>query len=108
LGTNLVASLFGLLMSLVGTFFVGCFAAYLWDNRYNRWTRFFVLVTLVGLASNAKITHQFSSRYVFVFLPFMLLSLAPALRLTWHLPVRVAAGACASLISVASYLRYPT
>jgi hypothetical protein len=59
---------------------------------------------LIGLASNVKITHQFSSRYVFVFLPLLLLSLAGSVRLTWHFPIRVVAGAFISLLSLSSYL----
>ncbi|HEY2754411.1 MAG TPA: hypothetical protein VGJ01_01560 [Pseudolabrys sp.] len=58
---------------------------------------------MLGIISNAKITHQFSSRYVFVFLPFLLLAAAPAVRSTWHQPVRLAIGAGISLGALVSY-----
>jgi hypothetical protein len=103
-GAALVASFFGWAVSLVATYFVCCFSIYLWSSGDNRTVYFLGLAALVGFISSIKITHQFNSRYVFVFLPLLLLSLAPKLRLTWHLPVRVAAGACISLISAASYL----
>jgi hypothetical protein len=73
------------------------------DNR----PVFIVGIGLVfGLLSNVKITHQFSSRYVFVFTPLLILSLAPALRPTWHLPLRIAVGAAIGLISAVSYLSF--
>jgi hypothetical protein len=102
-GAILVADFFGWVVSLIATYFLVCFLSYLWCDRNNGMILLFGAVALIGLASNAKITHQFSSRYVFVFLPFLLLSLAPAMRVTWHLPVRVAIGAGISLMSISSY-----
>lgn len=103
-GATMIATFFGIGIALVATYFLGCFLVYLWINRGNKMICFFGLAALTGFISNVKITHQFSSRYVFVFVPLLLLSLAPALRLNWHLPLRVASGACISLISIASYL----
>jgi hypothetical protein len=99
---------FGFVLSWLSTYFVGCFIVYLWNQRSTRSILFLGLSALVGFASNMKITHQFSSRYVFVFLPLLLLSLAPAIRSTWHLPIRVAFGACIGLASIGSYLLLPT
>jgi hypothetical protein len=76
---------------------------YLWSNRADRMLVFFGLAALAGFASNVKITFQFSSRYDFVFLPLLLLSVSPAMRLTWHLPIRLAVGAAAGLLSLFSY-----
>ncbi|MBI1205364.1 MAG: hypothetical protein GC182_22910 [Rhodopseudomonas sp.] len=70
-----------------------------WDDRFGR---FAGLVTLAGALSNANI-HQFSSRYIFVFLPFMLINLARSVTVNWHLPIRLAAGSLAGLASLASY-----
>ncbi len=103
-GAAVFATFFGLVISFIATYFVGCMGHHLWRNRDNRMTIFLGVTALAGFASNAKVTHLFSSRYVFVFLPLLLLSLAPAMRLTWHLPIRVAVGAVVGLISVSLYL----
>jgi len=65
--------------------------------------RFSTSVALLGLLSNAKITHQFSSRYVFVFIPFLLLALAYDVRPTGQLPARLAVGGLLSAMSLAGY-----
>lgn len=83
--------------------FIGCFALHIWRERANWLTRFAGSTALLGILSNARITHQFSSRYVFVFLPFIVLALAPAVRMSWHQPLRLAIGACISLGALASY-----
>lgn len=70
-----------------------------WNDRFGR---FAGLVTIAGALSNANI-HQFSSRYIFVFLPFVLINLARSVTVSWHLPLRLAAGSLAGLASLASY-----
>ena len=72
-----------------------------WDDRFGR---FAGLVTIAGAISNANI-HQFSSRYIFVLLPFVLINLARSVTVSWHLPLRLAAGSLAGLASLASYFR---
>jgi hypothetical protein len=103
-GVELVGYAFGLLVSAIASYFLLCFAAHLISNYDNRPAFIFGISLVCGLLSNVKITHQFSSRYVFVFAPLLLLSLAPALRPTWHLPLRIAVGAAIGLISAVSYL----
>lgn len=94
---------FNFLLSLSAVCFLGCFAFYVWQERTNWLTRFAGSTALLGILSNAKITHQFSSRYVLVFLPFIALATAPAARTNWHQPLRLALGACISLGALASY-----
>jgi hypothetical protein len=94
---------FSFLLSLSAICFLGCFVFYLWQERTNWLTRFAGSTALLGILSNAKITHQFSSRYVLVFLPFIVLAVAPAARTNWHQPLRLALGACISLGALASY-----
>lgn len=101
--TGLIAAGFGLVLALSAICFVGCFAIYIWQERGNWLTRFAGSTALLGILSNAKITHQFSSRYVFVFLPFIVMAAAPAVRMNWHQPLRLAIGACISLGALASY-----
>lgn len=98
-----IATGFGFLLSLSAVCFLGCFVGYLWRERTNWLTRFAGSAALLGILSSAKITHQFSSRYVLVFLPFIVLATAPAVRTNWHQPLRLALGACISLGALASY-----
>jgi 4-amino-4-deoxy-L-arabinose transferase-like glycosyltransferase len=101
--TAAIATGFGFLLSLSAICFVGSFVFYCWQERTNWLTRFAGSTALLGILSNAKITHQFSSRYVLVFLPFIVLATAPAVRTNWHQPLRLALGACISLGALASY-----
>jgi hypothetical protein len=103
-GVELTGYAFSLLVSVIACYFLLCFAAHLVSNHNNRPAFIFGISLVFGLLSNVKITHQFSSRYVFVFSPLLLLSLAPAMRPTWHLPLRIAVGAAVGLISAVSYL----
>lgn len=101
--TGPIAAGFSVLLSFSAICFAGCFAIYIWQERTNWLTRFAGSTALLGILSNAKITHQFSSRYVQVFLPFIVLVAAPAVRMSWHQPLRLAIGACISLGALASY-----
>ena len=103
-GAAIIGALFCFVIAFLAIHFLVSMALYLWDNRHDRMILFYGIAALVGLASNVKITHQFSSRYVFVFVPFLLLSVVGSLRASRHLPIRVAAGACISLLSLSSYL----
>jgi hypothetical protein len=94
---------FNVLLSLMAVSFLVCWAIFIWQERADWFTRLCGCTALAGIISNAKITHQFSSRYVFVFLPFLLLAAAPAVRSTWHQPVRLAIGAGISLGALVSY-----
>ncbi|MDO8878602.1 MAG: hypothetical protein Q8M24_19220 [Pseudolabrys sp.] len=101
--TGPIAASFSFVLSFSAVCFVGCFAFYVWQERTNWLTRFAGSMALLGILSNAKITHQFSSRYVFVFLPFIVMAAAPAVRVNWHQPLRLAIGAVISLGALASY-----
>jgi hypothetical protein len=98
-----IGSGFNVLLAFSAVSFLVCFSIFLWQQRMNWFTRLTGSIALVGILSNTKITHQFSSRYVFVFLPFFVLSMAPAVRCNWHQPLRLAAGACLSLATLSSY-----
>jgi len=91
------------ILALSALAFVVCFAYFLWQRRMDWLTRFCGGTALIGILTNAKIPHQFSSRYVFVFLPFLAISVAAAARPNWHQPLRIALGACISLGALASY-----
>lgn len=95
---------FSAAISIVAFVFLAAVGRYVWDHVNDRRIRFYGAAVLLGVASNTKI-YQFSSRYIFVFLPFLLLLLAREIRLSWHLPWRLAAGATISLTSLASYFR---
>jgi hypothetical protein len=92
-----------LLLAVVAASFLLAMGHYLWQYRNDRIVRFAGFAAVLGILSNVKITWQFSSRYMIVFAPFLILALAPAMRATWHLPVRLAVGAAISLVSLASY-----
>ena len=94
---------FAVVLAVVCVSFLYCMAHYLWKHRADRIVRFAGCVFALGILSNAKISVQFSSRYVVIFIPFLLLALAPTIRMNWHLPPRLAIGACISLASLYSY-----
>jgi hypothetical protein len=91
------------LLALVAASFLLAMCHHLWQYRNDRIVRFAGVAAVLGILSNVKITWQFSSRYMMVFAPLLILALAPAMRATWHLPVRLAVGAAISLVSLASY-----
>jgi hypothetical protein len=95
---------FTFLVCLIGLLFLSCMADYIWRERTDRLIRFSGCATLVGILSNMKITHIFSSRYVFIFIPFLLIAIAKKMRLTWHYPLRIAIAGCINLASFVSYL----
>jgi hypothetical protein len=97
---------FNVLLAFLAVSFLVCFSIFLWRQRMDWFTRLTGSTALVGILSNTKITHQFSSRYVFVFIPFFVLSMAPAVRSNWHQPLRLAAGACLSLAALSSYFLF--
>jgi hypothetical protein len=101
-----VSTGFNVLLAFSAVSFLVCFSIFLWQQRMNWFTRLTGSTALVGILSNAKITHQFSSRYVFVFIPFLVLSMAPTVRSNWHQPLRLAAGACLSLGALSSYFLF--
>ncbi|MCW5691560.1 MAG: hypothetical protein KIT48_04280 [Pseudolabrys sp.] len=91
------------LLSFAALAFIGCFALHLWRHRDEWLTRMTGAAALLGLLSNAKITHQFSSRYVFVIVPLLLIAAAPAMRLTRWTPLQMTSAAGISLAALASY-----
>ncbi len=90
-------------LSFAALAFLLCFTLHLWRHRDQWLTRMSGAFVLLGLLSNAKITHQFSSRYVFVVLPFMVIAAAPAIRLTRWTPIQMTSAAGISLAALASY-----
>jgi 4-amino-4-deoxy-L-arabinose transferase-like glycosyltransferase len=75
-------------------------------HAYEHWNdrliRFGTAAVLLGALSNIQI-YQFSSRYIFVFLPFLLLAIAARIRLSWHLPLRLALGSLIGTLSLMTY-----
>lgn len=103
-----VLSIFGWIFtfaaSIAAIAFIIAMSVHVWAYRDNHLIRFCGAVIFLGALSNIEI-HQFSSRYIFIFLPFLLLMLAGKVRLSWHLPMRLTAGALVGLLSLASYFR---
>jgi hypothetical protein len=102
-GLTLIGWAAAYLLSFAALAFLLCFTLHLWRHRDQWMTRLSGAFVLLGLLSNAKITHQFSSRYVFVVLPFMLIAAAPAMRLTRWTPLQMTSAAGISLGALASY-----
>lgn len=90
------------LVSFAAPAFLLCFTLHLWRHRDQWLTRLSGAFVLLGLLSNAKITHQFSSRYVFIVLPFMVIA-AAAIRVTRWTPLQMTSAAGISLAALASY-----
>jgi len=91
------------LLSLAALAFVSCFTLHLWRHRHDWLTRMTGGAVLLVLLSNARITHQFSSRYVFVAVPLLVLAAAPAIRITRWTPLQMTSAAGISLAALASY-----
>ncbi|HWK97856.1 MAG TPA: hypothetical protein VNR39_20755 [Pseudolabrys sp.] len=91
------------LLSFAAVAFAACFTLHLWRHRHEWLTRMSGVAVLLGLMSNAKITHQFSSRYVFIVVPLLVLAAAPALRITRWTPLQMTSAAGISLAALASY-----
>jgi len=102
--SDLSATAFPFLICLSATAFVGAMALHLRDCWDDRFARFCGCVVLAGFISNIKITSQFSSRYIVIFLPFLMASLAVSMRMSWFFPIRLAICACLSVASLLSYL----
>jgi hypothetical protein len=100
---TLIAWAAAYLLSFAALAFTIGFARHLWRHRDHWMTRMSGAFVLLGLLSNAKITHQFSSRYVFIVLPFMIIAAAPAIRLTRWTPLQMTSAAGISLAALASY-----
>jgi len=91
------------ILSFAALALIACFTLHLWRHRDEWLTRVTGAAVLLGLLSNAKITHQFSSRYVFVVVPLLLIAAAPAVRLTRWTPLQMTSAAGISLAALASY-----
>jgi hypothetical protein len=95
---------FAWLIACLATAFLCAMGQRLYTQRSDRFMLFSGLVVIFGALSNANVI-LFSSRYVFVFLPFLLINLASSMKITWHLPVRLMTGSSIGLLSLASYFR---
>lgn len=91
------------LLSFAALAFAACFTLHLWRHRHEWLTRMTGAAVLFGLLSNAKITHQFSSRYVVIIVPLLVLAAAPAVRITRWTPLQMTSAAGISLAALASY-----
>jgi thiamine transporter ThiT len=91
------------LLSFAALAFASCFTLHLWRHRHEWLTRMTGAAALLGLLSNARITHQFSSRYVFVIVPLLVIAAAPAVRVTRWTPLQMTSAAGISLAALASY-----
>lgn len=91
------------LLSFAALAFASCFTLHLWRHRHEWLTRMTGAAVLLGLLSNARITHQFSSRYVFVVVPLLVIAAAPAVRISRWTPLQMTSAAGISLAALASY-----
>jgi hypothetical protein len=94
---------FAIMFAILGLSFLYCMARHIWMFKADRMIRFSSCVLILGVMSNTNVTWQFSSRYVVMFIPFLVLALAPTIRLSWHFPIRLLVGATISLGSLSSY-----
>lgn len=90
-------------LSFAALAFAACFTLHLWRHRHEWLTRMTGIAVLLGLLTSAKITHQFSSRYVFVVVPLLVIAAAPAVRITRLTPLQMTSAAGISLAALASY-----
>ena len=67
--------------------------------------RYLILVLLAGTASQMKITSQFSSRYILMYLPLLLIVLAPHLRKGMAFNVGLIIGSTLSVSALINYVR---
>jgi hypothetical protein len=72
------------------------------EYRHEPIIRFATTAVVLISFSNVKVG-QFSSRYIVIALPFLLLAIAPRIRLSAFLPLRLAIGAVIGLSSLATY-----
>jgi hypothetical protein len=75
----------------------------LYRQRLERVMLFAGSVVILCAVSSIDLA-QFSSRYIFVSLPFLLINLGPSVKLSWHLSARLAFGSTIGLASLLSYL----
>lgn len=100
---SVIGFAFSLLIAIIGVSFLFSMANHLYRYRNDRFSLFFTCVSLLGIVANMKVTVQFSSRYVFVFLPFLFMGISNSIRVNWHFPLRLALSGCLSLATLASY-----
>jgi hypothetical protein len=91
------------LLSLIAAAFAVCLLDLLWRQRTDPFLRFCICVVVVLIVSNMENTAQFSSRYVFVMLPFLFLALVPLIRISGYFALRLGLGAVVGLLSLAAY-----
>lgn len=72
-----IAQFFAAVIMLIGIFFAVSGLVRVWEHRTDLFYLFLVGACFAILISSAKITHQFSSRYVAQAAPFFILMLAP-------------------------------
>jgi hypothetical protein len=96
---------FAWLIAFLAVAFLFAMGQRLYLQRGDRFMRFAGFTVILGAISNSNLA-IFSSRYVFVFVPFLLINIAPSVKVTWHLPVRLAVSSSIGLLSLASYFRH--
>jgi len=96
------AVLMGSSFAFLGLFLIWSTLVQLWNRRNEAVFWFFTSAWACIVASNVKVGHQFSSRYVFVAVPFILLSGFLTTKPGKWLPARLAVG---MLVSVALVLK---
>ena len=101
--TSVAGAVFAILLAGLGLATIAALIHHLVANFDSVMVRFSTSVALLGLLTNAKVTHQFSSRYVFVFIPFLILALANNVCPNWQFPLRLAIGGLIGAMSLASY-----
>ena len=93
---------FASLLTVLALAFIAMMISQLHRSRANRILLFAGSAVILLAITNADLA-LFSSRYIFIALPFLLIFLAAEIRLSWDLPVRLAAGSGIGLASLASY-----
>jgi len=76
----------------------------LWERRSDKFYSYFILATLGILFVTGKNTAQFSSRYIIMSAPFLVMLAAPYIKFNMGLLFRVTAGAIIGLLSLFAYL----
>lgn len=107
--TGIISVTFSLVMLSISLATLGALLSILLEKPRDNYTTFFMASSLILLISNIKITHQFSSRYVTLALPYVLLAVfirEPRLaRLTFAKIVMLGVSVLASSLFVLNYYR---
>jgi hypothetical protein len=97
--------MFGAALTFAGVYFTLITLIWMWRYRSNAFYLFASLSWLVLLASNMKISHQFSSRYVFVAVPLIVLTSLWHFRFNRLAVLRIMLGFSLSIFLLINYYK---